>query len=386
MPEENSPAAETTAVGEPVVQPPGSGLSWLVPAALVLPVITGTVLLFVKDPSLIGYLTYATLGITALCLALDRWLRPVPNPGSLDKYPVVLFLVMVAVWVVAYPAAFFSRQPGRRNPLGWISILVAVFFVACMTVPKLLEEYAGLSCDHPKVQAIVSDLVRQQPFAWGIQQFRSFGEIGHDPSTGSRKGWCEVVTREGTFEVFFTLEADPQSWWAQRVRLLGIGPLPCGNPVVLRAAKQILQQNPQTSGLKSLTEVREISHDPANKVRLGRGIAVTLRGRIPVRIKVAGNEDATVDYLVMAGPEILPHCASQAIRDTVATLLHGMGPAGEPPTIERIEELDGAVPGERRLGECVYRANGEVRQLRFLVEWASPLALEYTVRLVALPD
>jgi hypothetical protein len=118
---------------------------------------------------------------------------------------------------------------------------------------------------------------------------------------------CQAVSVEGKFDVYFKIEPDPQSWLARRVRLSGVGPLPCGNPEILKMVRQVLTQSGGITELKTLKDFKETSWDRAKNTRMGTGSAVTPQGTFPVLVQVIGMSGDNYGFMVQAKIGALPH-------------------------------------------------------------------------------
>src|SRR5262245_30761905 len=80
-------------------------------AALILPVVAGSVLLFVTSFGLVLAISAATVVGSSLLMAIDASrLGRTDLKGRRRESPAVLFLGMCLLWIVVYPLAFFRRR------------------------------------------------------------------------------------------------------------------------------------------------------------------------------------------------------------------------------------------------------------------------------------
>jgi len=212
----------------------------------------------------------------------------------------MIFVVVLFIWVIGFPAAYFTRVSGRRGIIGWISVPVVAYFLGSAYLAASWAESSALRLDSPQMEAMVSRLVRDQSFGLGIRGFEDFEEIGRDPVKDSIRCRCQAVSVEGKFDVYFKIEPDPQSWLARRVRLSGVGPLPCGNPEILKMVRQVLTQSGGITELKTLKDFKETSWDRAKNTRMGTGSAVTPQGTFPVLVQVIGMSGDNYGFMVQA--------------------------------------------------------------------------------------
>ena len=108
-------------------------------AALVLPVLSGIVLLLVTSFVAALAIALGTVLVSSLLLAIDaRRLGRIDLKGRSQGSEVMLFVGMCLVWIVGYPIAFFRRRLFGGPNLGIPSLLVALFFVGAPLLQMVL--------------------------------------------------------------------------------------------------------------------------------------------------------------------------------------------------------------------------------------------------------
>jgi len=107
---------------------PRSGLG-LVRVALILPIISGVLLCFVTSfPVALG-ISAVMVFTTAALVAIDASrLGKVDLKGRGRESAGLLFVGMLALWIVVYPLAFFRRRSFGGPNLGFLALVVAGFF------------------------------------------------------------------------------------------------------------------------------------------------------------------------------------------------------------------------------------------------------------------
>jgi hypothetical protein len=161
---------ETTANGEILssLKEASAWPSWLGLVALVLPVIMGTVILLkddVRNYQLHG-LMFVTVLVTALCLALDSWLKPAPKPGKPWKPSIDDFcrgFIYLGDW---FPGSLFHQgfwsPRDHRLDIGPGGRIFSGLSISC----RLLGRILGTSPRQP-ANGSHGFQVGQGPVVWG---------------------------------------------------------------------------------------------------------------------------------------------------------------------------------------------------------------------------
>jgi hypothetical protein len=91
-------------------------------------------------------LNWGSVIVTAVILAVDAaLLGRVDLKGVRRASPLVIFLGVLLLWIVCYPAVFFRRRHFGRPNLGPLALLVAVFFIGAPFLHNLEQLVQSLS-------------------------------------------------------------------------------------------------------------------------------------------------------------------------------------------------------------------------------------------------
>ena len=126
--------------------------------ALVLPVLSGSVLLFVTSFAPALAISAGTVIVSSLLLAIDAGrLGRIDLKGRQQGSAVLLFFGMCLLWILGYPIAFFRRRHFGEPNLGIPAILVAVFFLALQSFERCWYHQA---CHLARAEKLCSCLSR----------------------------------------------------------------------------------------------------------------------------------------------------------------------------------------------------------------------------------
>jgi hypothetical protein len=193
------PARELPKEYPPIQIQAGPGLAI---AALVVPLIGGTALMFVKSVELAIAVSLGTVGLSALLLAIDAGqLGTVDAKGQQRENPVTLFILMCLLWIVVYPMAYYRRTHFTGPNLFLPGILVALFFAGVPFLVPVLFPPEVPACDSPEVVKLVDQLIRGNSGGIPIQSIYGHRQVRFDEKANNRFGECTVRTNTGVIVV-----------------------------------------------------------------------------------------------------------------------------------------------------------------------------------------
>jgi hypothetical protein len=256
-------------------------------AALVLPVLSGIVLLLIS--SLVAALAIAvgTVLVSSLLLAIDaRRLGRIDLQGRYQGSEVMLFVGMCLVWIVGYPIAFFRRRLFGGPNLGIPSILVALFFVGAPLLQMVLVPPAIPACDSPDVVRGVAQAVRSTPWGVKAREIDGHREVGYDRAADRRQGQCVAHTDDGDLLVNYVVQWRDRDKGDLHVRAVPAEVPFCTSREVVQVLEKSIRESPWGAKTRSIDGHREVGYDRAAERR---------RGQCAVH---ADGGDTVVDYLV----------------------------------------------------------------------------------------
>ena len=175
--------------------------------ALVLPVLSGGVLLFVTSFGSALEISVGTVLVSSLLLAIDAGrLGRIDLKGRQQGSAVVLFFGMCLVWIVAYPIAYFRRRHFGGPNLGIPAILVALFFVGAPFLQAVLVPPDLPACDSREVGQVLHQIIRGTPVGVQARSIDGHREVSYDRVANRRHGQCVVHTAGGDIVVNYNVE------------------------------------------------------------------------------------------------------------------------------------------------------------------------------------
>ncbi len=259
----------------------------LVAVALVLPVVSGIVLLLVTSFGFALAISSATVLITSLLVALDaRRLGNVDLTGRQRDSAGALFLGMCLLWIVVYPFAFFRRRHFERPNLALPATLVAVFFAIAPILRVVLIPPDLPSCTSYEVVQVFEQLIRGSPVGPKIRSIDGHRELDHDREAVRRRGQCVVHTDAGDIVVRYVVQWRERNTGQFEVRTLPPDLPSCTSQEVVQLLEQVIRRTPVGVKAKSIDGHREVSYDPAADRRQGQCVVHT------------DSEDIAVNYVL----------------------------------------------------------------------------------------
>ena len=260
-----------------------SGLG-LVSVALILPIISGVILCFVKSFPIALGISAAIVFTTAVLVALDaRRLGEVDLNGRKRENAGLIFVGMLAMWIVFYPLAFFRRSAFIAPNLGFLALLVALFFVSAPFVSSMLMPVQLPSCNSPEVAQLLEQVIRSTPVGAATKSIDGHREVSYDSTTNIRHGECVAHTDNAVIPVKFFVEWQDKKKGLFQVRLPDPELPSCNSREVAQVLEQAIRSTPVGAATKSIDGYRELSYDSTANIRYGECVVHTDAGDIPVK-------------------------------------------------------------------------------------------------------
>ena len=179
----------------------------LVVAALILPVVAGVAEFFVNTV----VLSFAIGGVavlgSAVLVAVDaRNLGKVDRTGKVRMGAGLLFIGMIAMWIVFFPLAFYQRRSFTSPDLFVHSLVVALFFLFGPMAYALLMPQLLPTATSPEVIELLEKVIRDAAPEVKVLSVDGHQEISFDKESEIRRGKCMAHTDKGDFEVFYQVE------------------------------------------------------------------------------------------------------------------------------------------------------------------------------------
>lgn len=366
---------------QPASQPVGPALALV---ALILPLIAGVAHCFVTTWPVSLAIALTTVILTATLLTIDAFrLGVIDRKGNRREHPILLFVAMVAIWILGYPVTYFRRGYFAGPPLGLLSIVVALFFIGAPLARALLAPAELPSCTNPQVTELVDRLIRGAPIGPSVKSIGDYREVRIDPETKQRYGECKARTATDELTVQYVVE-----WMNRDKREIRVRTLPpeipaCASPMVMRLLEQSIRQSPTWAGVKSISDHRELSFDANAQRRVGHCIlhvdGAEIAGKYEVEFQ---NRDQGL-VLVRFLPEDPPLCTSKGVTELVERLVRQSAAGPSVKSLADFRELRYDREANRRHGQCtVHTTTGDV-MLKFVVEFKDKAESQVIVRLVS---
>jgi len=134
-------------------------------AALILPVAAGSLLFFVSSTAQAIAISYATIVVTTILLAIDSGRFRVQRPGERKhETPTFVFLAgMLLFWGIGYPVVYYLRGKIVRPRLTLPSIAVVLYFMFGPLLYTMLVPPTLPSCTSDVVVKTLLDAVKNSP-------------------------------------------------------------------------------------------------------------------------------------------------------------------------------------------------------------------------------
>ena len=255
---------------QPTLPAPKPASNGLVAAALVLPVLAGVALMVITSVGPAIAVSAATVLATSILVALDaRRLGRVDLKGKRRESAGALLLVMCALWILAYPIAFFRRRHFGGPNLTVPAVLVALFFLGGPILRSVLLPPPLPTCDSGDVVKLVDQVIRTTALGTKAKSIDGHREIRYDSAAGVRHGECVVHSEGPDVVVQFLVK------WRDREKAIFEVRFPprlpeCDSSEVAQLINQVIRSTPAGTEAKAIEGHREISYDPATDVRKGQ--------------------------------------------------------------------------------------------------------------------
>ncbi len=365
---------------------PRSGLG-LVSVALILPIISGVMLCFVASfPVALGIST-AMVFTTAALVAIDASrLGKVDLKGRKRESAGLLFVGMLALWIVVYPLAFFRRSAFIAPNLGFVALLVAVFYVAAPFVASMLIPVRLPSCSSTEVVQLLEQVIRSTPVGAATKSIDGHRELSYDSTGNVRHGECVAHTDSGDIPVKFIVEWQDQKKGLFQVRLPEPELPSCNSREVVQLLEQVIRSTPVGAATKSIDGHRELSYDSTGNVRHGECVAHTDSGDMSVKFIVEWQDQKKGLFQVRLPEPELPSCNSREVVQLLEQVIRSTPVGAATKSIDGHRELSYDSTANVRHGECVAHTDSGDIPVKFIVEWQDRKKGLFQVQILASPD
>ena len=193
----------------------------LVGIALILPVLSGAVLFFVTSFWLVLGISAATVIASGAFVAIDaRRLGNVDLEGRVRESAGFLFVGMCLLWIVVFPIAFFRRRHFGGPNLGFLSVVVAAFFVGGPFLYSVLIPPRLPSCRSLEVAKLLEQVIRSTTVGATTKSIDGHRELSCDPDVNVRQGECVAHTDADDIQVKFVVEWQDRNKGLFQVRIV----------------------------------------------------------------------------------------------------------------------------------------------------------------------
>ncbi len=356
----------------------------LVVAALILPVIAGTVLFFVTSFGLALGISAATVIASAALVAIDaRRLGNVDLTGRVRESAGLLFVGMILLWIVVYPLAFFRRRHFGGPNLAIPAVIVAVFLGLGPLLYSVLIPPGLPSCTSPEVVQLLDQLIRGRAEVASAKSIDGHHELSYDRDADVRHGQCVVHTDGGDIDVKYLVE------WADRdkgqfaVRIFPAVLPSCASPEVVQLLERLIRRASAGASAKSIDGHREVSYDRDADVRHGQCVVHTDAGDIDVKYLVEWLDHDQGQFAVRIPPTDLPSCTSPEVVQVLEQVIRGTPAGMSVKSIDGHRELSYDRDADVRHGQCVVHTDTGDVNVKYLVEWRDRDQGQFVVRTFA---
>ena len=284
---------------------PRSGLG-LVSVALILPIISGVLLCFVTSFPIALGISVVMVFTTAALVAIDASrLGKVDLKGQGRENAGLLFVGMLALWIIVYPLAFFRRRSFGGPNLGFLALVVAAFFSGGPFLCSILRPPRLPSCSSSEVARLLEQVIRSTPVGAKLKSIEGHHELSYDREANVRHGECVAHTNAGDIPVKFIVEWQDQKRGQFQVRLPEPELPACTSRDVAQLLEQVIRSAPVGAATKSIDGYRELSYDVTAHVRQGECVVHTDSGDIPVKyiVEWKDRKKGMFQVQILASPE-----------------------------------------------------------------------------------
>lgn len=290
--------------------------------------------------------------------------------GVEHESPGLLFVGMLALWVIVYPSAYFRRRHFGGPNLGPLALVAAALFVGVPLV-SLGMAIAGRppACTSPDVTIKVEELAAQF-YGDDLKSVAEFSEQSFDEAAHVRRGRCIALTDTGPEELEFQVEKPPGSGLEFFVRLPPPRQPPrCKSPAIMTLLHKLATQvaGPGTS----LKEVKQVAFDPEKHQR--RGECAVRNGDVTQQfhfmIESREHPGAERDYQVVLVQGEVPLLRHAAVVKQLETILRSSAWGREIESVAEIAEESFDREANLRLGRAVAILRTEKIPVGIAVGW-----------------
>jgi len=353
----------------------------LVAAALVLPVLAGTILFFVTSFAIALGISAATVIASAALVAMDaRRLGNVDLTGRVRESAGLLFVGMILLWIVVYPLAFFRRRHFGGPNLAIPAVIVAAFFALGPLLYSALVPPGLPSCTSPEVVQLLDQVIRGTPEGASAKNIDGHHQLSYDRDAEVRHGQCVIHTDGRDIDVKYLVE------WADRdkgqfaVRIPPADLPSCASPEVVQLLERLIRRTSAGASTKVIDGHQELSYDRDADVRHGQCVVHTDGGDIDVKYPVEWLDRDQGQFAVRIPPAELPSCTSPEVLQVLEQVIRG-APAGmSAKSIDGHRELSYDRDADVRQGQCIVHTDTGDVNVKYLVEWLDRDQGQFVVR------
>jgi len=348
-------------------RPPGIAM-----AALILPVVAGSLLFFVSSTAQAIAISYGTIAITTILLAIDAGRFRVQLPGERKhETPTFVFLAgMLLFWGIGYPVVYYLRGKIVRPRLMWASIVVVIYFSLGPFLYAFLMPPTLPACTSDIVVNTLLNAVKNGPGGKFVKLIDQFEELSFDPKLQIRHGRCLQHLENADTELKYQV-----TWLDRDKNLFYVKVIPsdlpsCDDPAVVNLLASILPSKSVTEAQRVIDQHREIRFDADKSIRHCRCVVSTADDDANVEYTVEWQDVANAVLKVKIISHVsLPACASEEVVKMLEKTLRESPIGAAAGLIDGYRDLRFDQEEGIRYGSCVLHGDeGEV-EIQYHVSW-----------------
>lgn len=348
-------------------RPPGLAI-----VALILPVVAGSLLFFVSSTAQALILSYATVVVTTILLAIDAGRFRIQSPGERKhETPTFVFLAgMLLFWGIGYPVVYYLRGKIVRPRLMVPSIVVVLYFSLGPFLYAFLMPPTLPACTSDVVVNTLLQAVKNSPNGKLVKSIDQFEELSFDPKLQIRHGRCVQHLENADTELKYEVTWQDRGKNLFYVKVMPSGLPRCDDPAVTNLLASILPNKSGTEDQRVIDQHREIRFDAENSIRHCRCVVRTADDDANVEYTIEWQDIANGVFNVKIISHVsLPSCASEEVVKMLEKALRDSPIGAAAGLIDGHRDLHFDQEEGIRYGSCVMHGDkGEV-EIHYQVSW-----------------